>query len=73
MPGRSRDALRLINKPVVNGVQCQFEAVGDAEFIENVVQVVLDGLFGDKELFADLLVAVALGHELNDIFFAIAE
>jgi hypothetical protein len=67
------DALRLVYEPVVNGVQCQFEAVGDAEFVEDVVQVVLDGLLGDEKFFADFLVAEALGYELHNFFFAVAE
>src|SRR5258708_28215925 len=44
-------------------IQRQLEAVGDAEFVEDVVQMVLDGLFGDKELFADFLVAETLRSE----------
>ena len=54
-------------------VEREFEAVGDAEFVEDVVQVVLDGLFGDEKFFADFLVAEALGDELDDFFFAVAE
>jgi len=65
--------LRLINQPVVNGVQRQLEAVGDAELVEDVVQMVFDGLFGDEELFADFLVAEALRDELHDFFLAVAE
>jgi hypothetical protein len=33
---------------MVNGVQRQFEAVGDAELIKDIVQMVFDGLFGDE-------------------------
>ena len=65
--------LRLIDQPVVNGVQRQFEAVGDAELVEDVVQVVLNGLLGDEELFADFLVAEALRDELHDFFLTVAE
>jgi hypothetical protein len=71
--GWSRDALRLIDQAVVNRVQRQFEAVGDAELVENIVQMVLDGLFGDEKLFADFLVAETLRDELDDFFFAVAE
>jgi hypothetical protein len=60
-PVWSRDCLRLIYEPMMDGVQGQFQAVGDAELVEDVVQVVLDGLFGDEEFFADFLVAEALG------------
>ncbi len=58
--GWSRDALRLIDQPVVNRIERQLEAVGDAEFVEDVVQMVLDGLLGDEKLFADFLVTEAL-------------
>src|SRR6266849_5986435 len=70
---RETGALRLVYEPVMYGVQRQFEAVGDAEFVEDIVQVVLNGLFGDEKFFADFLVAEALGDELNDFFFAVAE
>jgi hypothetical protein len=70
----TRDAaLRLVYKPVVNRVQRELEAVGDAEFIEDVVEMVLDGLLGDEKFFADLFVAEALGDELDDFLFAVAE
>src|SRR3982074_1100731 len=65
--------LRLVDEPVVDGVQRQFETVGDAEFIEDVVQVVFDGLLRDENFFADFLVAESLGDELDDFLFAIAE
>jgi hypothetical protein len=63
----------LIDETVVDGVERQFEAVGDAEFVEDVVQMVFNGLLGDEQLFADFLVAEALGYELDDFFFAVAE
>jgi len=65
--------LRLVDQPVVNGVQRQFEAVGDTEFVEDVVEMVFDGLLGDEKFFADFLVAEALRDELNNFFFAVAE
>src|ERR1700722_19959077 len=58
---------------MVDGVEREFEAVGNAEFIEDVVQMVFYGLLADEELFADFLVAEALSDELHDFFFAIAE
>src|SRR5215469_974957 len=58
---------------MVNGVEREFEAVGHAEFVEDVVEMIFDGLFGDEKLFPDFLVAEALSDELNDFFFAVAE
>jgi hypothetical protein len=69
----TRDTLRLVYKPVVDRIQREFEAVRDAEFVEDVVQVVLDGLLGDEKFFADFLVAETLGDELDDFLFAVAE
>ena len=52
----------MIDEAVVNGVQGKFEAVRDAKLVENVVEMILDGLFGDEKLFADLLVATTLSN-----------
>jgi hypothetical protein len=68
-----REKLRLVDQSMVDGVQREFEAVGDAEFIEDVVEMVFDGLLGDEKFFADFLIAEALGDELNDFLFAVAE
>src|SRR5260370_5272362 len=72
-PIKTEMQLRLIDQAMVNGIQRQLEAVGDAELVKDIVQVILDGLFGDKKLFANFLVAEALGDELNDFFLAVAE
>ncbi len=72
-PDRSRVALRLIYKSVMYRIQREFEAVGDTELVEDIVEMVLNGLLGDKKLFSDFLIAETLGHELNDFFFAVAE
>jgi hypothetical protein len=68
-----RRNLRLVDEAMVDCVEGQFEAVGDAEFVEDVVEMILDGLLGDEKLFADFLVAETLGDELDDLFFAVAE
>src|SRR5215470_13701709 len=65
--------LRLIDQAMVNGVEREFEAVGHAEFVEDVVEMIFDSLFGDEKLFPDFLVAEALSDKLNDFFFAVAE
>src|ERR1700674_5301263 len=65
--------LRLIDQPVVNGVQRQLEAVRHAEFVEDVVQMVFDRLLRDEKLFADFLVAKALRDELHNFLLTVAE
>jgi hypothetical protein len=69
----TRDALRLVDQSVMYRIQRKFEAVGDTEFVEDVVEMVLDGLLGDEKFFADFFVAETLGDELDDFFFAVAE
>ena len=66
-------SLGLVDEAVVDGVEGELEAVGDAEFVEDVVEMVFYGLLADEEFFADFFVAKALGDELHDFFFAIAE
>src|SRR5216684_3386302 len=63
----------LIDEAMVDGVEREFEAVGNTELVENVVQVIFYGLLADKKLFADFLVAETLRDELHDFFFAVAE
>jgi len=65
--------LGVVDEAVMNGVKGEFEAVGDAELVENIVEMIFDGLFGDEQLFADFLVAETLRDELNDFFFAVTE
>ena len=65
--------LGLVDEAVVDGVESEFEAIGNAKLVEDIVQVIFYGLLADEKFFADFLVAEALGDELNDFFFAVAE
>src|SRR5258707_15598189 len=67
------ERLRLIDEAMVDGVEGKLQTIGDSEFIEDVVQVILYGLFADEEFFAYLLVAVALRYQLDDFFFPVAK
>jgi hypothetical protein len=58
---------------MVDGVESEFEAVGDTKFVEDIVQVIFYGLLADEKFFADFLVAESLGDELDDFFFTVAE
>src|SRR5215469_6303950 len=53
-------------KTLMDGVQREFEAIGDAQLIEDVVQVVLYRLLADEHLLGHFLVLVALRDQLND-------
>jgi hypothetical protein len=65
--------LCLVDEAVVDGVKRELEAIGHAEFVEDVVKVIFHRLFADEKLLADFLVAETLSDELHDFFFAIAE
>jgi hypothetical protein len=55
------------------GVGGGLDAVGEVELVEDVVEVAVDGAFGDAELVGDLAVAEALGDEVEDFLLAGAE
>src|SRR6267142_939250 len=67
------EKLRLVDQSVVDCVQREFQAVVDPELVENIVEMVLDGLFGDEKFLADFLVAESLRDKLHNFFFAVAE
>ena len=55
---------------LVDGVERQFQAVGNAQLVEDVVQMVLHRLLADEHLLGHFLVLVALRHQRDD--FALA-
>jgi hypothetical protein len=55
----------VIDQAMVDGVEGEFEPVGDSQLIEDIVQMVFDRLLADEELFADLFIAVTLRHDTN--------
>jgi hypothetical protein len=65
--------LDLVDQAVVDSVEGKLEPVGHAEFVENVMQMILDRLLADEKFLADFAVAKALRHKLDDFFFAIAQ
>lgn len=72
MAGQCEKDLRLIDEAVMDGVEREFEAVGNSELVEDIVQVILYGLFADKKLFTYFTISKTLRDELHDFFFAIA-
>ena len=51
----------------------EFDPVAHPKLLENVRAVALDGLLGDDQCLGDLLVAVALGDELENLLLPAAE
>jgi hypothetical protein len=49
-------------------IESQFEAVGKAKLVKNVVQMIFNRLLTDKELLADLAIATALRDQLTISF-----
>ena len=58
---------------MVNRVQSKFQTVGNSEFVKYVMQMILDGLLADEQLFADFAISKTLRHKLHDFFFAVAQ
>jgi hypothetical protein len=54
-------------------IERQFEAVGDAELVKNVVEVILYGLLADQKSYTAFLVVEALDDELDDFLLAVAD
>ena len=51
---------------LVDGVERQFQTVGNAQLVEDVVQVVLYRLLTDEHLLGHFLVLVTLGDQRHD-------
>src|ERR1700681_3536262 len=60
-------------KTLVNSIESELEAVGNTQLIEDIVQMVLDGLFADEHLFSHLFVLVSLGDKLDYLSLALAQ
>ena len=54
-------------------IERQFEAVGNADLVKDVAQVIFYGVLADEKLFADFFVLKALSDKLNDFHLAVAE
>jgi hypothetical protein len=56
--------------PVSEGIQDQFDSIGDAQLVIGAQQGFLDGVFLDAELLGNLAIADAFGNQIDDLFFA---
>src|SRR5579859_5089109 len=65
---RLADGLLAVQmQTLVDGVKSQFQAIGDAKFIEDVMQMVLHRLLADEHLLGHFLVLVALCDQSDDL------
>ena len=58
---------------IVDGVEDEFDAGGDAEFFEDAEEIFLDGVLAEVEFAGNLAIAEAFGDEGDDLFFARGE
>src|SRR5437016_14356100 len=58
---------------LMNGVERQLQPVRDAQLVEDIVEMVLDGLFADEHLLGHFLVFIALSNQLYYLAFTLAE
>src|SRR5580698_6306041 len=66
----SRRSLARQMQALVNGVERQLQAVGNAELVENVVQMILHRLFADEHFLGHFLVLISLRDQRNDLALA---
>lgn len=57
----------------MDGVESKFETIGDAKLVENIMQVIFNGLFADEKFFADFAIAKTLRDKLYDFLLALAQ
>ena len=57
----------------MNRVQREFQPVGNAELVEDVVKMVLNRLLADEHLLSHFAVLVALRYQAYDLALALAE
>ena len=57
----------------MNGVEGQFQPVGNTQLVEDVMQMVLHRLLTDEHPLGHFFIFEALCHEHDDLAFAMAE
>src|ERR1700726_1004344 len=63
----------FVDQAVMDCIEYLFEAVGNAEFVKDFVQMIFYGVLADEEFFADYFVLKTASDMLNDLYFAVAE
>lgn len=58
---------------MVDGIEDEFDAGGDAQLVEDVEEVLLDGVLAQVEFPGSIAITEALGDEGDDLFFAWGE
>jgi hypothetical protein len=54
----------VLDQAVVNGIKSKFQAVGDSQLVEDIVQMIFERLVANEEFFRDLFVPITLRYQL---------
>ena len=71
--GGTAQPFGLAGISVIDGVEDEFDAGGDAEFFEDAEKIFLDGVLAEVEFAGNLAIAEAFGDEGDDLFLARGE
>jgi hypothetical protein len=55
------------------GVEHEFNPGGDPQFLENLEQIILDGMLAKLQLLGNLAVGQAVGYQGDNFFFALRQ
>jgi hypothetical protein len=58
---------------VVDGVEDEFDASGDSQFLKYPEKIFLDGVLAKIQLYGDLAIRQSLGDERDNLFFSRSE
>ena len=68
--GRACQPFGLAGISVIDGVEDEFDAGGDAELFEDAEEIFLDGVLAEFEFAGDLAVAQSFGDQGDDLLLA---
>ena len=53
--------------------QSKFHSIVNSELVENIGEVMLDGVFADAKRFGDILVCLSLNQRIDNLQFALRQ
>ena len=70
---RSADHFDLGCGAILEAIEDQLDARGDAELVKNAKEVIADGVFAEAQVAGNLAVGEAFGNQADDIFLALGK
>ena len=58
---------------MIDSKQSELHSIVDSELVENIGQVMLDGVFADAKRFGDILVCLSLNQRIDNLQFALRQ